>query len=123
MQNLEDIESFCLQMPGVSTDFPFGEETMVFRVMDKIFLLTNIFNIPLSMNLKAIPEQAIQWREEYQAVQPGYHMNKKHWNTVTIDGSVSSEVLHEMIVHSYECVRSGLTKKQKEELKRIVILK
>lgn len=116
MTHIEDIESFCLQLPGVSFDFPFGEETMVFRVMGKIFLLTGIYNVPLSLNLKAEPEQAVEWREQYNAVKPGYHMNKKHWNTVTLDGSLSSELTRAMILHSYERVKSGLTKKQKEEL-------
>lgn len=116
MQYLEDIESFCNQLPGVSADFPFGEDTIVFRVFDKIFLLSNVFNVPLSVNLKADPEQAILWREEYDAVKPGYHMNKKHWNTVTLDGSISNDEVKNMIVHSYDCVKKGLTRKQKDEL-------
>lgn len=116
MQYLEEIEAFCMSLPGVSADFPFGEETLVFRVMGKIFLLSNIFNVPLSLNLKAEPEQALLWREEYDAVQPGYHMNKKHWNTVNLNGSIPNELIKEMILHSYERVKSGLTKKQKEEL-------
>lgn len=116
MQYLEDIEAFSIVLPGVSSDFPFGEDTIVFRVMGKIFLLSNIFNVPLSLNLKAEPEQALLWREEYDAVQPGYHMNKKHWNTVNLNGSIPNELIKEMILHSYERVKSGLTKKQKEEL-------
>lgn len=116
MLNLEEIEAFCMSLPGVSADFPFGEETMVFRVMGKIFLLSNIFNVPLCMNLKAEPEQAFLWREEYDAVQPGYHMNKKHWNTVTLNGSIPHEIVKGMILHSYERVKLGLTKKQKEVL-------
>ncbi len=116
MNHIEDIEAFCLRLPGTSYDFPFGEDTMVFRVMGKIFLLTGIMNVPISLNLKAEPEQALEWREQYDAVQPGYHMNKKHWNTVKLDGSISSEFIREMILHSYERVKSGLTKKQKEEL-------
>lgn len=116
MRNLEEIESYCLHLPGVTSDFPFGEETLVFRVMGKIFLLTNIFEVPLTMNLKAEPEQAITWREEYDAVQPGYHMNKKHWNTITLDGSIANDVVKQMILHSYERVVSGLTRKQKDEL-------
>lgn len=119
MNHIEDIEAFCLKLPGTSYDFPFGEETMVFRVMGKIFLLTGIMNVPLSLNLKAEPEQAIEWREQYDAVKPGYHMNKKHWNTVVLDGRISSELIREMILHSYERVKSGLTKKQKEELESL----
>lgn len=119
MNHIEDVETFCLQLPGTSYDFPFGEDIMVFRVMGKIFLLTGIYNVPLGLNLKAEPEQALVWREQYDAVKPGYHMNKKHWNTVNLDGSISSELIREMILHSYERVKSGLTKKQKEELESL----
>lgn len=115
MQYLEDIESFCNQLPGVSADFPFGEDTIVFRVFDKIFLLSNVFNVPLSVNLKADPEQAILWREEYDAVKPGYHMNKKHWNTVSVKGRLSDDFIKQLISSSYHLVIQGLPKKAQKE--------
>lgn len=116
MNHIDEISEFCLKLPGVSNDFPFDEEIMAFRVMDKIFLLTSLSNIPLSINVKAHPDQAIEWREQYDAIVPGFHMNKKHWNTVTLDGSLSNPFIQEMIQHSYDCVVKGLTKKLKEEL-------
>ena len=116
MISVDEVSEFCLKMHGVSYDFPFGEETMVFRVMDKIFLLTNLENVPTRINVKAIPEQAIEWREQYDAIIPGYHMNKKHWNTVTLDGSLSNPFVHEIIRHSYDCVVKGLSKKLRADL-------
>ncbi|HUH73754.1 MAG TPA: MmcQ/YjbR family DNA-binding protein [Chitinophagales bacterium] len=116
MNHIDEISEFCLKMPGVSFDFPFGEDTMVFRVMDKIFLLTSLQDVPLSFNAKADPEQAIEWREQHDAIVPGYHMNKKHWNTVTLDGSLSNPFVQEIIRHSYDCVVKGLSKKLQVEL-------
>lgn len=119
MIHVDEISEFCLKMPGVSYDFPFGEDLMVFRVMDKIFLLTSLQSVPLSINVKADPEQAIEWREEYDAIIPGFHMNKKHWNTVRLDGSLSNPFVQEIIRHSYDCVVKGLSKKLKEELSHL----
>ena len=82
MINLEEIRMYCLQKKGVTEDFPFDEETLVFKVMGKLFLLTNINDVEISVNLKCNPELAIELREQYESVQLGYHMNKKMWNTV-----------------------------------------
>jgi len=87
--NVGDIREYCLLKKGVTEEFPFDEETIVFKVMGKIFLLTNINDPEISVNLKCDPEKAIELREKYESVRPGYHMNKKHWNTVIIDGSIS----------------------------------
>jgi predicted DNA-binding protein (MmcQ/YjbR family) len=84
--NIEQIREYCLKKKGVTEEFPFDEETLVFKVMGKIFILASLDSIPLQFNLKCDPEKAIELREEYEAVQPGYHMNKRHWNTVIIDG-------------------------------------
>lgn len=121
MNNIDEVSDFCLKMPSVSYDFPFGEDTMVFRVMGKIFLLTSLSSSPLSINVKAIPEQALEWREKHDAIVPGFHMNKKHWNTVKLDGSLSNPLVQEIIRHSYDCVVKGLTKKLRAELGQLPI--
>jgi len=113
-----DIESFrlyCLAKRGVTEEFPFGEQTLVFKVMGKMFALTQIDEF-VSINLKCDPENALLLREQYNEVQPGYHMNKKHWNTVLIDGSVGDKKLMKWIDHSYDEVVKKLPRKQQKEL-------
>jgi len=115
--NLETIRAYCLKKPGKITEgFPFGEDVLVFKLNGKIFLLVLVDEQPLALNLKCDPEQAIEWREQYEAVQPGYHMNKKHWNTVTLDGSIPRQEVLRMIDHSYEQVVKGLKKSDREKL-------
>jgi predicted DNA-binding protein (MmcQ/YjbR family) len=106
---------YCLSKRGVDESFPFGEQTLVFKVLDKMFALTNVdqFN---SINLKCDPELAINLREEYDAVLPGYHMNKKHWNTVTMDGSIGDILIKQWIDHSYDQVVKGLPKSKQNSL-------
>ena len=82
--NIEQIREYCLKKKGVTEEFPFDEETLVFKVMGKIFLLASLDSIPLQFNLKCKPEKAIELREEYEAVRPDYHMNKRHWNTIIL---------------------------------------
>lgn len=113
--NVEQIRDFCIGMKGVTESFPFGDETLVFKVSDKIFALLNLYG-DLSINLKCNPELALQLREHYPAVQPGYHMNKKHWNTIYIDGSVSNKLIFEWITHSYNLVVDALPEKKKKGL-------
>lgn len=113
-----DIESFrshCLSRKGVTEEFPFGETTLVYKVMGKMFALTGIENFE-SVNLKVDPEIGVELRERYPAVQPGYHMNKKHWITIQIDGSVPDKLLRQWIDHSYDLVAAGLTKTQRRAL-------
>lgn len=110
------IQAHCLSKPGTTEDMPFGEETLVFRVMGKMFALLDIVGVPTTVNLKCDPERAIELRERYDAVQPGYHQNKKHWNTVTLDGSVPDGEIRAMVDHSYDLVAKGLTRAQREEL-------
>ena len=116
--DLEYLRNYCLKKKGVTEEFPFGEDTLVFKVMSKIFMLTG-FEIPLRMNLKCEPELAIELRERYDAVQPGFHMNKKHWNTVVVDGTIPPKEILKMIDHSYELVVEGLKVKEKEELRKM----
>jgi predicted DNA-binding protein (MmcQ/YjbR family) len=103
---------------GITEDFPFDEDTLAIRVMNKIFLLASLEKVPLQINLKCDPEYAVELRERYDSVQPGYHMNKSHWNTVIIDGTIPVSELKEMIDHSYEQVVKGLKKADKEKLKK-----
>ena len=114
--NIEMLREYCLSKKAATEDFPFGEETLVFRVMNKIFLLVSLNSDPLQFNAKCDPEKAVELREAYEAVKPGYHMNKKHWNTVVIDGSISTRLIKEMIDDSYDLIVQSLPKKSREEL-------
>lgn len=116
--NIEQIREYCLKKKGVTEEFPFDEETLVFKVAGKIFLLASLEAIPLQINLKCDPEKAIELREEYESVQPGYHMNKQHWNTVSIDGSVPSLKIKQWIDDSYSLVLAGLRKSDLKKLKK-----
>ena len=98
------LREYCLSKKAVTEDFPFGESTLVFRAKNKIFLLVALDADPLQFNAKCDPEKAVELREEYEAVKPGYHMNKKHWNTIIVDGSVSWKLLKEWIDQSYALV-------------------
>ena len=116
--NLEKFRSYCLGKKGVTEEFPFGEDTLVYKVLGKMFALTNIDDFS-SVNLKCDPELAVELRERYEAVQPGYHMNKTHWNTVLIDGSIPDQELRTWIDNSYDLVASKLTKAQKKALETL----
>ncbi len=116
--NLESFRAYCLSKKGVTEELPFDETTLVFKVMGKMFALTDMDDFS-SVNLKSDPEVAIELREKYEAVQPGYHMNKKHWNTIIFDGSVPDRDLRAWIDASYDLVVSGLTKKQKLALESL----
>lgn len=115
--DIEKIRKYCLSKSGVTEGFPFDDTTLVFKVMSKMFCLLNL-NYPQGINLKCEPGKAVILREEYEEITPGYHMNKKHWNTLDLTGSLNSSLIMELIDHSYELVVQGLTKKEKEELSR-----
>jgi predicted DNA-binding protein (MmcQ/YjbR family) len=114
--NIETLREYCMQKKGASEEFPFDENTLVFKVKDKIFALADIDSKPLRLNLKCEPSKAIELRERYGSVMEGYHMNKKHWNTILADGSIPDQTLKEWIDESYMLVAKGLTKKQKQEI-------
>ena len=114
--NIETLREYCLSKKAVTEDFPFGETTLVFRIKDKIFLLVALDADPLQFNAKCDPEKAIELREAYDAIKPGYHMNKKHWNTIVVDGSISTKLIKEMIDDSYDLIVQSLPKKSREEL-------
>ncbi|MGZ5219235.1 MAG: MmcQ/YjbR family DNA-binding protein, partial [Chitinophagaceae bacterium] len=108
---------YCLSKPGTEETLPFGPDTLVYKAGGKVFLLTGLDSVQLSFNVKCDPDKAIELREEFSCVLPGYHMNKKHWNTIVVDGSVSSRQLKEWIDHSYELIIDSLPKKTREKLK------
>jgi predicted DNA-binding protein (MmcQ/YjbR family) len=114
--DIETIREYCLAKKEVAESFPFGETTLVFKVRGKIFLLTGLDNPVLQFNVKCDPEQAIEWREQFDAVIPGYHMNKKMWNTVVVDGSIPGKIIRQMIDDSYRLVVESLPKKSQEGL-------
>ena len=117
--DIETLHQYCLSKKGAEESFPFGEETLVFKVMGKLFLLTGMASQPLQFNVKCDPEKAIELREKYSCVLPGYHMNKQHWNTIICDGSVHNKLLKEWIDHSYDLIVSSLSKKLKQELSEL----
>jgi predicted DNA-binding protein (MmcQ/YjbR family) len=105
IMNVEDIREYALCFPNVTEGFPFGESVLVFKVNGKIFLLLPLDTLQIQCNVKCDPERAIELREEYpENILPGYHMNKKHWNTMILDGRISISKIKELITHSYELV-------------------
>ncbi|MEQ9261809.1 MAG: MmcQ/YjbR family DNA-binding protein [Owenweeksia sp.] len=114
--NIEDLRAYCLAKPGTTEGTPFGEDVLVFKVVGKMFALTSLASVDLRVNLKCDPALAIELREQYPSVLPGYHMSKKNWNTVIIDGSVPDKQIREWIDDSYKLVVAGLSKKLREQL-------
>ncbi len=108
--NIEEIRVYCLSRKQTTEGFPFGDDTLVFKVKGKMFVLLNLEG-ELRLNLKCDPEEAIRLREKYDAVIPGYHMNKKLWNTVIVDGGITDQLLKKWIDRSYKLVVSKLPKK------------
>lgn len=114
--NFESLRQYLLGKPGASEEFPFGPSAMVFKVRGKMFGLIAVQETPLRLNLKCDPELALHLRAMYEAVKPGYHMNKKHWNTVTIDGTLPDEEIITMINDSYDLVVKGLPQGERKSL-------
>lgn len=113
---LEDLQAYCGKKAGVSWDTPFGPDVLVFRVMGKMFALAPI-SVFDTVNLKCDPERAIELRERFDGITPGYHMNKQHWNTVDVSGSVPEKLIRELVDHSYELVRDSLPRKVREGMR------
>ena len=107
------VRDYLLSLPGAAEDFPFGPELMVFRVGGKIFAILAYEDVPARVNLKCDPARAVELRESFSAVIPGYHMNKKHWNTVVLDGELSDRQVKELADHSYALVEASLPKSQR----------
>jgi len=113
--NVEELRNYCISLKGVTEGFPFDEVTLVFKVGGKMFALTNLDGEP-RVNLKCDPEKSIELRDRYSSIVPGYHMNKLHWNTIHMDGSLPENLLVELINLSYELILSSLPKAKREEV-------
>ena len=110
--DLEDFREHCLTRYNVTEGTPFGEDTLVFKVAGKIFALASLEAVPSRVNLKCDPDLALELRDRYEEVTPGYHMNKKHWNTVVLSGRITDAELRRLIDHSYDLVVARLPKKR-----------
>lgn len=116
--NIEDFREYCVSFDGVTEEFPFDEETLAFKVMDKIFAMTDVDSFD-KINLKCDPVKAAMLRDLYKDVRPGYHMNKKHWITVDPSGELDDELIKEWIKHSYEQVVENLPRKKQKKLEKM----
>lgn len=114
--NIEEFRDYCLEKLHVTEEFPFGPETLVFKVAGKIFALTGLDSPEFTVNLKCSPDYALEIRDLYPEVRPGYHMNKKHWNTVNFEGKLDEKMLIYLIDHSYNLVIKSLPKSKRAEL-------
>lgn len=118
--NIEEFREYCISKKGVTESFPFGQQTLVFKVMDKIFALSGLDQHPATANLKCDPEKALELREEFDGlIVPGFHMNKKHWNTIQLEGNLPSKLILQLIDHSYNLVAKSLPKKLQTELDKM----
>ncbi|MEY2793676.1 MAG: hypothetical protein RJA76_1668 [Bacteroidota bacterium] len=115
--NLSELRDFCLGLPHTEEKLPFDENTLVFYVAGKIFCLTDM-DLFQFINLKCDPDRAIELREQYDEITAAWHMNKKHWNSIAMDGRISNPMIKELIMHSYDLVFAGLPKKIKDELSK-----
>lgn len=114
--NASDLRAWCLARPGATEEFPFGEQTSVFKVSGKLFALSALASEPLQVSLKCEPEIADRLRADHAAIVPGYHLNKRHWNTVTLDGSLPDAMIYEMLEDSYDLVVAGLPRATRDAL-------
>jgi len=114
--NIEQFREYSLSKPGTSEDFPFDEVTLCLRVAGKIFAITGLDSVHFTVNLKCDPDYAVELREQYPEVQPGWHMNKKHWNTVDFEGALDARMLRRLVDHSYDQVVKTLKKSDREAL-------
>ena len=114
--NADDLRRCCLGKPGALEDFPFGEQVSVFKVAGKMFALSDLDGMPLEVSLKCDPELAQALRAQHPAIRAGYHLNKRHWNTVTMDGTIDDDEIEEMIQDSYDLVVASLTRAQRQGL-------
>lgn len=121
--NIEELRDYCMAKPFAEETFPFDETTLVMKVLGKMFLLVDIYEKPVAFNVKCDPEKAIELREKYSFVEPGFHMSKTHWNTVTCESGVSKKLLKEWIDHSYEMVVKGMPAKEREKVKKALTKK
>ena len=114
----DELRRRCLAQPGAIEDFPFGEQVSVFKVAGKVFAIADLDGVPLEVSLKCDPDVAQALRSERPAIRPGYHLNKRHWNTVTLDGSIADAEIADMIQDSYDLVAASLPRRQRDDLSR-----
>ena len=114
----DSARDYCLSLPQVEETMPFGPEALVYKVAGKMFALLSPDDVPARMNLKCDPERALELRDRYESILPGYHMSKKHWNTLVLDSSLSTTLVRELIDHSFDLVVSGLPAKVRETYRR-----
>jgi predicted DNA-binding protein (MmcQ/YjbR family) len=114
----ETARALCLSLPQVEETVPFGPEVLVYKVAGKMFALLIPDEVPVRMNLKCDPERALELRDRYESILPGYHMSKKHWNTLMLDGTLPSKLVRELIEHSFDLVVESLPKKVRAEYQR-----
>jgi predicted DNA-binding protein (MmcQ/YjbR family) len=114
--DIEQFRAYALSKPGTSEDFPFDEVTLCLRVVGKIFAITGLDSERFTVNLKCDPDYGVELRERYAAIQPGWHMNKIHWNTVDFEGELDDKMLRHLVDHSYDMVVKGLKKAERETL-------
>jgi len=116
--NIEELRDYCLSLKGATEDFPFDKTTLVFKVGGKMFCLTDLEGV-LAISVKNEPEKNIELREEYPAVKPGYHMNKKYWNTIELNGTIPDDMIKNLIDESYDLVTMSLPRKIQQEIKNL----
>jgi predicted DNA-binding protein (MmcQ/YjbR family) len=117
LMDAKALRTWCLEQPGAIEEFPFGPETSVFKVARKIFAISALDRAPLNVSVKCEPELAIALRRSYPAIRPGYHLNKRHWNTITLDGSLPDDLVPDLIEDSYALVVSALPKRLRDQLR------
>ncbi|MGI6478605.1 MAG: MmcQ/YjbR family DNA-binding protein [Salinivirgaceae bacterium] len=120
--NVETIREYCIQKPFTTEEFPFDDVTLIFKVGGKMFAMIPLDEPRLVISLKCSPERSVELREKYDSIQPAYHMNKRHWNMIFIDGSVPKKLIVELIDHSYDLVFNKLPRKKQSELKNDQLL-
>lgn len=116
--DIERIRQICLRQKGVTEEMPFGDTTLVYKVMNKIFLITNLDGLKTAIAVKCDPELAIELRERYDDINPGFHLNKKHWNTIYCQRALIDDVIEQQISHSYQMVVNALKKTERAALER-----
>jgi len=120
--DLAQFREYCLSKPRATEATPFGPDVLVFKVRGKMFALAALEEVPTTVNLKCEPDLALELRDRYEQVRPGYHMNKKHWNTVEIESGIPDAEVREMIDHSYELVTQSLSKAERKKIKELIAL-
>jgi predicted DNA-binding protein (MmcQ/YjbR family) len=116
--NSTELRNWCLERPGAVEEFPFGPEHSVFKVGGKVFAISALERAPLEVSVKCEPELAVELRNSYAAIRPGYHLNKRHWNTITLDGSLPDQLVRDLVEDSYDLIVSALPKRVQRELQR-----